>query len=265
MDAVIHGDCLDELKKLPDNSVDLVLTSPPYDSAREYKGNLAWDFEKTASELTRIIKPNGVIVWNVADQTKDFCESLTSFKQAISFVENHQCLLVDTIVYAKNNFPAPYPNIKRYAHCFEYVFVLAKTKSFTFNPLKDRPNNNAGKRSVSSSRNVDGTMRKLPSSITPATSIRTNVWTYTTGWRHSYTDEIVKGHPAVMHIQLAKDVISSFSNPRDVVLDPFLGSGTTALAAKMLNRQYIGIEREKDYVEIAEARLKSINPLPLVA
>src|SRR5690242_20805916 len=172
-DQLILGDCLEELKKLPDNSIDLVLTSPPYDEARDYKGNVRWEFGGIAQEIYRVLRPTGIVCWNVADQTKNFGESLTSFKQAISFVEDHGFMLVDTLIYAKNNFPAPYPNLKRYAHAFEYVFVLAKGREFYFSALKDRPNKYAGKTSISTTRKKDGSMHKLPNKVSPSHSIRT--------------------------------------------------------------------------------------------
>ena len=144
MKMLIQGDSAKILKEIPSQSIDLCLTSPPYDDARDYNG-YSFEFEVVAKELFRVIKNGGVLVWVVADQTKNFCETLTSFKQAIFFVENCGFNLLDTMIYQKNGAPSPYPGMMRYAPYFEYMFVFSQGKPKTFNPIKDRENKSYGK------------------------------------------------------------------------------------------------------------------------
>jgi site-specific DNA-methyltransferase (adenine-specific) len=103
--TLILGDCAEKLKELPDASIDLVVTSPPYDNLRDYKG-YSFGFEEIATELARVIKIGGVIVWVVGDATVNGSETGTSFRQALYFKELG-LNLHDTMVYKKKRF-APY-------------------------------------------------------------------------------------------------------------------------------------------------------------
>lgn len=255
INQIIQGDCLEVMKQMPDKCVDLVVTSPPYDDQRKYMGNLSWDFEGIAQELTRLLKDTGVIAWNVSDVSKDFCESLTSFKQAIFFVEKCGLKLADTMIYQKLSYPPTYKSMKRHPQVFEYIFVLIKDKSYTFNPIKDKPNKYAGKIHCGTQRKQDGSLKKLRTAVTNEFGMRTNVWSYLTGRGHSYKEDFVREHPAVMPIKLAEDLMKTFSNENDLILDPFGGSCTTAIAAQRLKRNYICIEKEAKYVAICHERL----------
>jgi len=133
--TIIQGDCIDIMKTIPDNNIDLTVTSPPYDNLRDYNG-YTFDFEGIAKELFRVTKDGGVVVWVVADQTSKFCESLSSFKQAIYFVEECGFNLLDTMIYHKSNYAPAYPTLRRYANTFEYMFVFSKGKPSTFNPIQ---------------------------------------------------------------------------------------------------------------------------------
>jgi len=257
---VIQGDSLEFLRTFPAESVDCVVTSPPYDDLREYEGNIVWDFEGIAFELARTLKKSGVICWNVSDITKNFCESLTSFKQAIFFVEKCGLKLVDTLIYQKLTYPPSYPNTKRHPQVHEYIFTLIKDNSFTFNPISDRKNKNPGMVQRSTARNTDGSMRKLPNHVQNEFGKRTNIWPYVTGKGHSYKEDFVKEHPAVMPIKLAEDLIRTYSNEGDLVLDPFGGACTTCLAAMNMKRKYLCIEREPKYVAICNTRLSNLTP-----
>ena len=92
-------DCIDGMKKLPNNSVDLIVTSPPYDQVRDYKGNLSFDLHATGKEIFRILKDGGIAVVVIQDQTKDFGKSLTSFKTAIDWCDNLGFKLFETFIY----------------------------------------------------------------------------------------------------------------------------------------------------------------------
>ena len=135
INKIYNENCLDTMTRMASNSVDLTLTSPPYDGLRDYKG-YHFPFEEIAKELFRVTKDGGVVVWIVGDETKLFCESLSSFKQAIFFVESCGFNLLDTMIYHKSNYAPAYPTLRRYANTFEYMFILSKGKPKTFNPIQ---------------------------------------------------------------------------------------------------------------------------------
>ena len=244
------GDSAKVLENISDNSIDLIVTSPPYDNLRKYKG-YTFDFEKIAKELFRVIKDGGVMVWVVSDQTVNGSESGTSFKQALFFKEIG-FNLHDTMIYAKTN-PIP-QNHNRYEQCFEYMFVLSKGKPKTFNPLR-QPTKNAGKtfnwgnRKTVLDENQCRRHKETDIRVCNDSKIRNNIFYYSVGGGKS-------GHPAVFPYQLAEDHILSWSNEGDIILDPFMGSGTTGVAALNNNRKFIGIEINEEYFNSCTNRLK---------
>lgn len=256
---VIQGDCLEVMKTFPDKSIDMVLTSPPYDNLRDYKG-YSFDFEGIAKELFRIIKDGGVVVWVVGDSTIKGSETGTSFKQALYFKEIG-FNLHDTMIYRKNSLT--FPDTNRYYQCFEYMFIFSKGKPKTVNLLQDKENKQANKTITGNYRDIDGTLKEMSGSknkkVIKEKGVRWNIWEYNTGWQHSYTEEFLRGHPAIFPEKLAEDHILSWSNKRDIILDPFAGSGTTLKMAKKNNRNYIGIEISAEYIKIIEARLRSLD------
>lgn len=240
IDTIYNENCLDSMARMPDNFIDLTLTSPPYDNLRKYNG-YSFDFEPIAKELYRVTKQDGVLVWVVGDATMDGSETGTSFRQALYFKELG-FKLHDTMIYEKNS-PA-YPanrNGNRYTQIFEYMFVFAKGKVVK-NLICDKPNKWAGHKDFSG---------KLKNPV-PDFSPRNNIWRYVTSFNG------VK-HPAPFPEQLAYDHIVSWSNQGDLVYDPFMGSGTTAVAAKKLGRNYIGSEISDEYCATIEDRLRSSN------
>jgi DNA modification methylase len=238
----------------PSECIDLVVTSPPYDDLRTYGGH-SWDFEGVARELTRVLKPGGVIVWVVADATVNGSETLTSMKQAIHFKDVCGLNVWDTMVYQKS--VCPFPDANRYYQGWEYMIVLSKGSPKTFQALKDRANRSAGRKVTGTEREKTGGTRQkacLGNEI-KAEGVRFNVWLIEDGSRQG-------DHPAPFPHALASDHIQSWSNPGDVVLDPFAGSGTTLKAAKELNRRFIGIEINPEYVAICKRRIAQ-DVLPL--
>jgi DNA modification methylase len=250
------GDCLDVMKTIPDNTIDLTVTSPPYDNLRTYNG-YSFDFENIAKELFRITKQGGVVVWVVGDQTIKGSESGTSFRQALYFKEIG-FNLHDTMIYKKTG--CPFPETNRYYPIFEYMFILSKGKPKTTNLIKDRNNVYAGAKIArkSHARQVDGSVkensafRNEPNRVLKDVGVRFNIWEITSS-RNANTGS--GNHPAIFPEQLAHDHIISWSNENDIVLDPMMGSGTTGKMAKLLNRNFIGIEISKEYFEIAKARI----------
>lgn len=243
-------DCVVGMKMLHDNCIDLTVTSPPYDNLRTYNG-FKWDFETTAKELYRITKQGGIVVWVVGDSTIKGSETGTSFRQALFFKE---CgfNLHDTMIYRKLNYTPLTHN--RYEQEFEYMFVFSKGKPKTFNPIKI-PCKWAGTQSwgkCSYYKTNDGVLTPKDKYVIGDTKIKGNIFEYLTG--STKTGKIK--HPAVFPEKLAQDHINSWSNPGDIVLDPFMGSGTTAKMALLNGRNYIGFEISKEYCDIANARLK---------
>lgn len=240
----IHNEnCLDTMERMPDNSIDLVLTSPPYDDLRSYNG-YEFDFKSIATELWRVTKHGGVMVWVVGDASIKGSETGSSFRQALQFMELgfH---LHDTMIYEKNSstFPARADG-NRYTQIFEYMFVFSKGKPATANLIKDKPNKWAGYKDFSG---------KLKNPV-PEYSPRTNIWRYVTSFNG------VK-HPAPFPEALAADHIITWSNVGDIVYDPFIGSGTTAKMALLQDRKYIGSEVSAEYVAIANDRIKKMSDM----
>lgn len=250
LDTIHHCDALTLLRALPDACVDMAITSPPYDNLRSYKG-YSWDFEGIASQLYRVLKPGRTLVWVVGDAVVDGSESLTSFKQAIHFREAAGFRLHDTMIYQKDSLQ--FPDKLRYYQCFEYMFVFTKGTPRVVNLMTTQTTyfNNA----ASTKRKRDGTLERVKYAVGHETRILTNVWTFGVGYGKSSKDRLAFEHPATFPEKLAERHIMTWSNVDDVILDPFMGSGTTAIAARQLNRRYIGCDISAEYVALAKRRL----------
>jgi DNA modification methylase len=246
LDRVIHGDNCETLAAMPAESVDLVVTSPPYDDLRTYGGH-SWDFYGVAWLLKRVLKPGGVIVWVVGDATVNGSETGSSMMQALHF-RSIGLNLHDTMTWSKPNFSAVGALQCRYAPTSEFMFVLSKGAPKSFNPIKDRKTK--GGTVHGNIRQADGTMKPVSNNGKAMAEYgqRYNVWEIPT-----HVGDV--GHPAPFPHALASDHIQSWSNPGDVVLDPFAGSGTTLKAAKELGRRFVGIEINAEYVEICQRRI----------
>ena len=263
-----QGDCLEVMKSIPDGSVDLTVTSPPYDNLRTYNGNNdQWSadvWQKVIAELYRITKDGGVVVWVVGDATIKGSETGTSFKQALHAM---QCgfRLHDTMIYHKNALPK---NHKRYEQDFEYMFVWAKGAPKTFNairiPCKYPEKGTARQNSYFSITDEVNRSARSGKKRNPVKEdkIKGNIWYMPTGKGHSTAYAAAFKHPAIFPEQLANDHILSWSNPNDVVFDCFMGSGTTGVVAKNLGRDFIGIELDADYFEIAKDRIEAATSQP---
>ena len=245
---------LETMAKMPDNFIDLTVTSPPYDNLRTYKG-YSFDFENVAKELWRITKQGGVVVWVVDDATVKGSETLTSFRQALYF-KQIGFNVHDTMIYQTNKPPM---NDNRYQKDFEFMFVFSKGKPKTFNPimvetLAKGVLNKGGNRKANGEK-----MKRCIENRTGETKIKGNIWYLPRSSKSG--DEYSRKHPATFPEQLANAHIISWSNETDLVYDPFMGSGTTAKIAILNNRNYIGSEISKEYCEIAEQRLKMCGGL----
>ena len=256
------GNNIDILKSLPNDYIDLTITSPPYDNLRTYDNiiddkitynTFSFDFPQLITQLYRITKQGGVVVWVVNDQTINGSESGNSFRQALSFIDIG-FNLHDTMIYQKTG--TPFPQKTRYNQTFEYMFVFSKGKPKTFNPLMDRPNVYSGKTGNWGKNNVrqkDGSFKERSKKTISQFGKRYNVWKYKTS-KNGQEDNIAYNHPAIFPQQLVEDHILSWSNKGDLILDPFCGSGTVPKMCILNNRDFIAIDINPDYIELSKER-----------
>ena len=254
---ITNGDSATILSSIKSNSIDLVVTSPPYDDLRDYNNESTWNFDifkKIARQLYRVVKDGGVVVWVVGDSVVKGNKSLSSFKQALYF-QQIGFNMFDVIIYEKAGTAPPHKN--RYFNAFEYMFVLSKGIPKTINLLEDKPNKWANHSTFGNitRREQDGSLTPKGRKVVKPFGIRTNIWRYNNGRGFSTRDKIAYEHPAIFPEKLVQDHIVSWSNEGDIVLDPFCGSGTVAKVAAGLNRKWVGIEISSEYCKIANERL----------
>ncbi len=256
-----NDDCIKFMKKLPDNCIDLTVTSPPYDNLRDYENKIVWDyntFKKVARELYRVTKKGGVVVWVIGDKTDKGNKSLTSFKHALYFQEIG-FNIYDIIIYEKAGSGPPHPN--RYFNSFEYMFIMSKGKPKSVNLLKDKKNSCAGMSTYGdiTRREKDGGLTNKGKKVINEFGVRTNVWKYNNGKGFSSKDKIAYEHPAIFPEKLVEDHIKSWSNMGDVVFDPFGGSGTTAKVSIELDRKWLYVEKVEKYCDVAKRRIENMG------
>lgn len=244
LNTIHHCDALTLLKALPSNSIDMVLTSPPYDNLRTYNG-YTFDFQPIARETFRVLKTGGVCVWVVGDATVNGSETLTSMRQALYFVDVCGFRMHDTMIYEALGTGAKGSNYA-YWQAFEYMFVLAKGNIQTVNRIADVKNKHAGKMAAPRFGN------KEKHHIVNDIGVRTNIWRYAVGFANNSD---ITGHPAPYPEALARDHIISWTNAGDTVLDYFGGSGTTAKMARQFGRNYITCDISAEYCDLMRRRL----------
>jgi site-specific DNA-methyltransferase (adenine-specific) len=256
INKIIEGNCVEIMRQFPDQSIDLTVTSPPYDNLRTYKG-YAFPFDKIANELYRVTKKGGILVWIVADATINGSETGTSFKQALYF-NKVGFNLRDTMIFKKAN-PIPQIYRKRYNNEFEYMFVFSKGKVKTHNPIMVKCLHAGLELNGTTYKNYSKGEQKREKIANPVKDkkIKGNIWEYVVGKRQE--DQESKEHPAPFPCQLARDHILSWSNVGDIVLDPMNGSGTATSVAAEMGRNYIGIDISNEYCDIARERLRQIE------
>jgi site-specific DNA-methyltransferase (adenine-specific) len=261
-----NEDCLITMGNMEGNSVDLTLTSPPYDDLRTYNEHVggnktefngySFPFEDIARELFRVTKKGGVVVWVVGDATNKGSETGTSFRQALYFKE---CGfdLYDTMIYQKTG--TPFPQKTRYNQTFEYMFVFSKGKPNTFNPIMKKNATAGAVRHSRKFRNPNGEM--IPGfNGKPVNEygIENNIWLIKNGMNKSTKDLVAFEHPAIFPEELAAKHIITWTKKNDLVYDPFMGSGTTAKMSILLDRNWIGSELDSSYSDICNRRLEGI-------
>jgi DNA modification methylase len=251
---IYRENCIDTLHRMPDDWLDMTITSPPYDDLRQYNG-YHFPVEEIAASLFYKTKPGGVVIWVVGDRTLNGSETLTSFAQALTF-KSAGFNVHDTMLYVKNN-PIPSDCGKRYRQCFDYMFCFSKGQPKTFNPITE-PTKSAGTK-IKAFRITERGRGNVPEEdigrqIKSERKV-SNIFAYNVGTSSS-GDKVAFKHPAIFPEQLVRDQIMTWTNAGDLVYDCFMGSGTTAKVAHLLGRRWLGSEISEEYVKIAEERLR---------
>jgi len=251
---ILQGNCVEVMSEFPDEVIDLTVTSPPYDNLRNYNG-FSFQVEEIIKELLRVTKKGGVVAWIVADATINATETGTSFKQALAFMEAGWNLH-DTMIFRKKN-PIPQIYRKRYNNEFEYMFIFSKGVVKTHNPILVECLHAGLQLNGTTYKNYSKNLQKRQKLAKPVGThkMKGNIWEYVVGKRKE--DQDAKAHSAPFPCQLANDHIISWTNPGDLVLDPMCGSGTICKMAKILGRDFIGIDISDEYCEVAKQRIKS--------
>jgi len=254
LNEIICGDAVEVMKTMPPNSIDLIVTSPPYDEIRKYNG-FSFDLHATGREIYRVLKEGGIAAMVIQDQTKDFGKSLTSFRTIVDWVDNIGFKLFETVIYRKYGAEGAWWN-KRFRVDHEYMPIFLKGKRpqyFNKEPLKI-PSKHGGKTLTGGGTRLTNGIRiaTRPITINPM-KCRGTIWEYMTAGDGT---RLKHQHPATFPDRLPYDFIQCFCPPSGIVLDPFVGSGTTALAAIQLGKNYIGIDISKDYCELTKKRIR---------
>ena len=256
LNKILCGDAVEVLKKIPSNSIDLVVTSPPYDDIRTYNG-FSLNLPAIGKELNRILKDGGIAAMVIQDATRNFGKTLTSFKTIIDWCDNAGFKLFETVIYRKYGTEGAWWT-KRFRVDHEYMPIFLKGDRpayFNKEPLKV-PSKHGGKTMTGSgNRRTDGTTTKTITREINGMKCRGTVWDYLNA---GDKNPLKRKHPATFPDKIPTDFIQCFCPPKGIVLDPFIGCGSTAVAAKQLGRNYIGIDISKEYCKLTEERIKSI-------
>lgn len=264
LNQIFNEDCLEGMQRIPDGAIDLTVTSPPYDNLRNYALGIATQWaqpvwEQVIRELYRVTRQGGVVVWVVGDATIKGSETGSSFKQALFFKEVGFSLH-DTMIYQKET-PIPQFKSHRYTNSFEYMFVFSRGKPTKGTLLEvktkcgGRVDKNYRGQVTSDDKYIGKDVKVIKDS-----KLRANIWTYS---QNNGIDRNI-GHTAQFPEQLARDHILSWSNQGDVVLDPFMGAGTTAKMAVLEKRHFIGFELNAEYRRLALKRVAAISITPAI-
>jgi len=265
INKVWNESCVETMESIPNDWIDLVITSPPYDHIRDYEGFWNFGFEDISRLLYLVMKPGGMVVWLVGDQRRMFDKSGNAFKQALHFKELG-FKLFDTMIYLK--YPGSGYMPYGYYNCYDFMFCFSKGKPKTMHFIKDRMNKTIvddfslkKKTKYRTLRNADGSLRRqdMPAGAMGEFGKRGNVWLYSTGYMKMTSDKEAYQHPSIYPERLVRDHITSWSEEGDLVYDPFMGSGTTCKIAKAMGRNYIGSEINENYFAIAKRRIAEVQ------
>ena len=266
VNSIICRDNVELLKTFPDECIDMVVTSPPYDSLRDYNG-YELDLHGLGEQLLRVLKDGAICVMVIQDSTKDFAKSLTSFRTIVDWCDNIGFRLFECNIYNRQGTEGAWWK-KRFRVDHEYmpIFLKGKRPQYFDKENIKIPSKHGGKVMTGANiRTKSGRTGSRKVKINP-TKCPGTVMTF--GNTCGGESKLKSQHPAVFPNMLAYDMIECFCPPNGIVLDPFNGSGTTTLAAKCLGRNYIGVDISREYNDIALQRLQeetiSRKPVNLV-
>lgn len=263
LDQILCGDCLEMLKRMPDNSVDLIVTSPPYaDNRKKTYGGIPtteyvdW-FLPISAELLRVLKPSGTFILNIKEKVEGGERSTYVLELILALKKQGWLWTEEFIWHKKNCFPGKWPN--RFRDAWERCLQFNKSKQFYMDqdavrvPMADSMKSRLKNLS-------ENDMVRQESAVQSGFGKNISNWVgkelvYPTNVLYLATECSNKNHPATFPISLPTWFIKLFSKTDDVVLDPFMGSGTTAQAAKILGRHYVGFDKEAQYCQLADTNL----------
>ena len=250
---IICGDNVEVMRSFPEKHVDMVVTSPPYDNIRKYKG-FSYNLHNVGVELLRVLKDGGIVVVVIQDATKNFGKTLTSFRMIVDWCDVIGFKLFETVIYKKQGAEGAWWT-KRFRVDHEYmpIFLKGPRPQYFFKENLKIPSKHGGKTMTGcATRLTNGDTLKAKKITINKLKCRGTIWDYTTCGDGS---RLKHKHPATFPNMMPYDIIECFCPPGGIVLDPFVGSGTTCVAAKSLERNYIGIDIAEEYCEIARRRV----------
>lgn len=254
---IICGDNVTTMKTFPDECIDLIVTSPPYDDIRDYKG-FSYNLSEVGKESYRVLKKGGIAAVVIQDATKNYGKTLTSFRMILDWCDNIGFKLFENIIYKKHGAEGAWWS-KRFRVDHEYIPIFLKgyrPQYFNKENLKI-PSKHGGKTMRGcATRLTDGTTLETKTVQINPTKCRGTIWDYTTCGDGG---KLKHKHPATFPNMIPYDFIECFCPKDGIVLDPFVGSGTTCVAAKSLGRKYIGIDIAKEYCELARECVDSLS------
>ena len=271
---ILLGDCEEVLKSFPDNSVDLIFTSPPYaDQRKNTYGGIKPDdyvdwFLPKASQFFRVLKPRGTFVLNIKERVVNG-ERHTYVIELILELRKQGWLWTEEFIWhKKNSYPGKWPN--RFRDNWERLLQFNKQRKFNMYQeavmvpvgdwAKDRLNNLSETDKIRDESKVGSGFGKNISNWVGRKMVYPNNVLYLA------TECSNRNHSAAFPVELPSWFIRLFTERDDMVLDPFIGSGTTAVAAIQEGRKFIGIDTENDYIELSQARISEIQiKLPAIA
>jgi len=250
------GDCLSLLSRLPDNSIDLTVTSPPYDHLRRYDTPTPIDLTVLGQQLLRVTKDGGICALVIGDSARYYAKSLTSFRLAVSWCDALGWRLFECCLYHRHGTPGPWWRTRfRVDHEFILLFLKGNRPRAFHKEALYVSTKHAGERVSYRPYPRKEVPRGTPPPAVQPHQCRGTVWPYATS--SAERNRLKLGHPATMPDRLAADLIACFSEPDDLVLDPLMGSGTTCVMAARQGRRYVGMDASPAYVEIARQRLEA--------
>ena len=267
IDTIFAGDCEEVLAGLPDNSIDLIFTSPPYaDQRRQVYGGIHpngyvdW-FMPKATQFKRVLKPTGTFVLNIKERVVNGERHTYVIELILAMRESGWFWTEEFMWHKKNSYPGKWPN--RFRDNWERLIQFNKQKKFNMyqdavmvpvgNWAKDRLKNLSETDRIRDESRVGSGFGKNVSNWVGRKRV------YPNNVIHMATESSNRSHSAVFPVSLPSWFIRLFTQPGDVVLDPFIGSGTTAVAAATLGRRFVGVDLNSDYVELSRERIRDLQ------